>query len=95
MCSPQYKVAAGAHTHIQAAHTGWELLWEPSRAGGGGGGERRGEGKRGEERRGASRGGSGRERESTGSGELDGFRHHRSFLKKQFLEGSFPVHAVD
>lgn len=58
------------------------------------GGERRGEEKR-EERRGASREGSGRERESTGSGELDGFRHHRSFLKKQFLEGSFPVHAVD
>lgn len=45
------------------------------------------------------RGGGGeRERERTGSGErerLDSFRHHRSLLKQQFLEGSFPVHAVD
>lgn len=79
MCSSQYKVAARTHTHIQAARTGWELLWEPSIAGdGGGGGER--------------------ERERTGSGErerLDSFRHHRSVLKQQFLEGSFPVRAVD
>lgn len=63
MCSPQYKVAAGAHTHIQAAHTGWELLWEPSRAGGGGGGsgaEREREEKRGEERAGEGAGGRGR-----------------------------------
>ena len=28
-------------------------------------------------------------------GELDSFRHHCLFLKKQFVERSFPVHTVD
>ena len=30
-----------------------------------------------------------------GRGELDGFRHHCLFLKKQFVERSFPVRTVD
>lgn len=67
VCSPQYKVAAGAHTHIQAAHTGWELLWEPSRAGGGGGG---GAERRGKERRREERSEPGREREGEGEHRL-------------------------
>lgn len=35
------------------------------------------------------------ERKEGGRGELDGFRHHCLFLKKQFVERSFPVRTVD
>lgn len=69
---------AHTHTHIQAARTGWGLLWEPAPAETGGG-----------------VGGAGAHRLQTRRGRLDSFRHRRSVLKQQFLEGSFPVRAAD
>lgn len=46
-------------------------------------------------RRRAGGGGAGALRLQTRRGRLDSFRHRRSVLKQQFLEGSFPVRAAD